>query len=898
MTESGEFRETDRLSQLHQWIAKLAGSASPSGLPEKNHRGATAADRGLDDLLIGCIELDASECVLGANRRACEVLAVNRREILGKPLSLFLDESARETARSRFQQALRQRENNCHQYRIRCGNSPPRVISLTLRRFAADSEEPRVWCLVDDVTGRPTLDPKLSESEWPLRGLLEHMTDVALLVTRDGRIEHANRSPWRSLSELIGTSFKDCFQTEYHGDIRAHFERVLQRKTPQLCEAQDHLGRWWLSRSVTMSDGGNADDAGNGSSGGDHSRIMVICTDVTGLKQRDDSLRRSESELRCLFDNTPDLVIVVDQESTVQFANRPLAGGSIRQLLGTRGFQFVDPKYRTLCRHSLSLTLATGLVRELEIRDVSGRWYDSRIIPMPQEDRPAAEVMLICSDVTSRKLTELSLRRSESRYRALFEHVGHAAVIVDNGVVLDCNDAAAWLFGCPSRNAMIGRKWAFAPPHQLDGSDSRVAAAAIEAAANQHGSVRREWLACRDDGTEFIADLLVTSITLEDRSVLLCVGHDITQRKKDEQAVRESEQRYRLLTENLLDWIWTADVDGLHEILHSGKLELVHEKWRWTFCSSSVERLLGYSVAEVMQMSAGELLQPDSVFAMRDSVASALAMGLTDDQLSQLTFKAEVKYTKKSGETIWCDVTTRLTRDERGRFGGYEGVTRDISERKNVERSLADLVDRRQQEISQQLHDELGQELLGIRLLAEGLKRSLAASDSPETRAARELAAISVKAQSRLREIIKGISPVQVAPTGLMAALDDLASLTERLTSITCVFRCDRPVQVSNSHTATELFYIAQEAVRNAVTHGRPTTIHIGLTEENSHLLLRVADDGDGIGRKAESQTGMGLRIMKHRAAIINASLSIKTGEPKGTWVTCKLPITRENGAS
>lgn len=850
----------------------------------------------------------------------------------------------------------------------------------------------------------------LSESEWPLRGLLEHMTDVALLVTRDGRIEHANRSPWRPLTELIGSCFTDCFQLEYHGEIRSHFERVLQRRTPQLCEAQDHLGRWWLSRSVTMNGAGESD------------RFMVICTDVSGLKQRDDSIRRSEAELRCLFDNTPDLVLVVDQETTVQFANRPLAGGSIRQLLGTRGFQFVDPKYRSLCRHSLLLTLATGLIRELEVRDVSGRWYDCRIVPMPQDDRPAAEVMIICSDVTSRKMTELSLRRSESRYRALFEHVGHSAVIVDDGVILDCNDAAAGLFGCPSRDAMIGRKWAFSPPNQLDGTDSRVAAAALEAAANQHGSVRREWLACRDDGTEFIADLLVTSIALEDRNVLLCVGHDITQRKKDEQAIRESEQRfkalaenspngilitdmygqilyansltedlmkysreelcspgftslkllapesieaaqrsqearrrgedippieytvmtktgerlhtlyaskimehegrqavlgvvtditqrkhdeqvlreseqqYRLLTENLLDWIWTARVDGLHDILVSGKLELVAERWKWTFCSSSIERLLGYSVAEGMNLSIRELLRPDSVVAVRDAVASALAMGLTDEQLAQLTFKTELEHRKKSGDTVWCEVTTRLTRDEQGRFVGYEGVTRDISERKNIERTLADLVDRRQQEISQQLHDELGQELLGIRLLAEGLKRLLAASDTPQARTASELAAISVKAQNRVREIIKGISPVQVAPTGLMAALDDLAALTERLTGVTCVFRCDRPVQVSNSYTATELFYIAQEAVRNAATHGRPTTIHIGLTEDNFNLLLRVADDGDGIGRKAESQSGMGLRIMKHRAAMINASLSIKTGEPRGTWVTCKLPITRGNG--
>ena len=124
-----------------------------------------------------------------------------------------------------------------------------------------------------------------------------------------------------------------------------------------------------------------------------------------------------------------------------------------------------------------------------------------------------------------------------------------------------------------------------------------------------------------------------------------------------------------------------------------------------------------------------------------------------------------------------------------------------------------------------------------------------------------------------------------------MAALADLALHTQRLAGLSCTFKCDQDVPVDNSHTATELFYIAQEAVRNAVKHASPQQISIGLSADDHQLSLTVADDGQGIEREWDDASGMGLRIMKHRAAMINASLIVKAAEPRGTLVVCTLPL-------
>lgn len=122
-----------------------------------------------------------------------------------------------------------------------------------------------------------------------------------------------------------------------------------------------------------------------------------------------------------------------------------------------------------------------------------------------------------------------------------------------------------------------------------------------------------------------------------------------------------------------------------------------------------------------------------------------------------------------------------------------------------------------------------------------------------------------------------------------MAALSDLVDRIQREGKATCTFDCPELVSVADNLDATHLFLIAQEAVHNAVKHAKPKSIRITLKSDDL-LVVTVLDDGVGMpSRPTENHGGLGLRIMRNRAAIIGARLTIQPAKPTGTLVICAL---------
>ena len=131
---------------------------------------------------------------------------------------------------------------------------------------------------------------------------------------------------------------------------------------------------------------------------------------------------------------------------------------------------------------------------------------------------------------------------------------------------------------------------------------------------------------------------------------------------------------------------------------------------------------------------------------------------------------------------------------------------------------------------------------------------------------------------------------------GLSTALDDLAVTTSEASGVSVTVECPEWVELPDHATATELYYIAQEAVGNALRHGRPRSVRVTLLAEPDSLRLRIKDDGIGFPGKMPRSDGLGLRIMQHRAGMIGGSLQIGPSQGGGTVVTCTLPKNQDNG--
>jgi two-component system sensor kinase FixL len=101
---------------------------------------------------------------------------------------------------------------------------------------------------------------------------------------------------------------------------------------------------------------------------------------------------------------------------------------------------------------------------------------------------------------------------------------------------------------------------------------------------------------------------------------------------------------------------------------------------------------------------------------------------------------------------------------------------------------------------------------------------------------------------------------------------------------------CDEPVSVLDNQTAMHLYRLSQEAITNAVKHGRGHNIRISLTDDTEYLTLKIEDDGRGFEPTHDTSAGSGLRIMRYRAELIGATVSISRAQPQGTIVTCHAP--------
>lgn len=286
-----------------------------------------------------------------------------------------------------------------------------------------------------------------------------------------------------------------------------------------------------------------------------------------------------------------------------------------------------------------------------------------------------------------------------------------------------------------------------------------------------------------------------------------------------------------------------------------------------------------------------------------ETVVGRRVMELLPTQLGQLAMHYLEKTYRTGGPQKFCCqylLPGRLrffeTRIALGGAGNAVAVVRDVTDRETLEKEVVESSNRVQMRIGQDIHDGLGQHLTGISFLSRALEKSLAAQQLPEAAEAAEISKLVIEALSQTRNLARGLFPVEVESDSLTPSLKDLARTVEQLFNISCVVECEEGVSITSKGVSTHLFRLAQEAVNNAVKHGKANRVVIRLERAGDRLALRVADDGIGLPPEGIRRSGLGLRIMTYRAQKVGGSLDISPGTPGGTVVTCIFnPNSHEN---
>jgi len=215
----------------------------------------------------------------------------------------------------------------------------------------------------------------------------------------------------------------------------------------------------------------------------------------------------------------------------------------------------------------------------------------------------------------------------------------------------------------------------------------------------------------------------------------------------------------------------------------------------------------------------------------------------------------------------------------------------DITEHEQLEKALVNISGREQRRIGQDLHDGLGQHLTGIAFMAKVHEAKLAEKQLADAADAAKIVRLVNEAIHKTRELARGLLPVVSEARGLMLALQLWAAEVEDLFGITCRFECKNEVLIHDDAMATHLYHIAQEAVNNALKHGRARNVLLRLTGLNGWGTLLIQDDGSGISVDRGNSHGMGLHIMNYRAGMIGGTLEVAPAPVHGTTVTCIFPI-------
>jgi PAS domain S-box-containing protein len=516
-------------------------------------------------------------------------------------------------------------------------------------------------------------------------------------------------------------------------------------------------------------------------------------------------------------------------------------------------------------------------------RDGQVRWIADRGIILGRRDGKPYQIGGIARDITEREAAEAARKR----LAAVVESSDDAIITLDlDGVIETWNAGAERIFQYSAEEA-VGKPVSFLRPPEAEDDEAVFRRYIRRGKRIEHYETRR----VRKDGR--IIDISISISPLKDAAGHLTgfskISRDITQRNVD-----------RRMFDRLLE----AAPDGFVILDAPGRMWLANARAERLF---GIPRKAMIGTAFEMMLAPGERdrfgkLRQD--FLARPEHAERFrGMELAGLRKDGSEFPMEISLSQvetPEGALIIIDITDiteRKTAEQTIRTLNAELELRvqertaelmeQIAARRQLEDEILQISEREQRRIGQDLHDDLGQQLAGAWMLAEVLHRTLEAERSPQSAAAQKMGELLQKALSHTRGLARGLHPVSPEQGGFARALQNLAAQSSELFGVKCRFECRETAPIQTETAMMHLYRITQEAVSNAVKHGKAKNIRIRLTA----ATLTITDDGAGIKATLPGD-GMGLRIMRYRAEMCGGTLSVRNGRSKGVVVSCEFPST------
>ncbi|MGC1421192.1 MAG: PAS domain S-box protein [Terracidiphilus sp.] len=628
---------------------------------------------------------------------------------------------------------------------------------------------------------------------------------------------------------------------------------------------------------------GKFDGAGNGDL-----RMFGMAADVTDLKKAEEARRQKEAEL----EKTQKLAKVGgwrwDPETdSVSWSEELYRIAGLDPTQPAPSYKEHPKLYTTESWERLSRaveeSLRTGSEYKLDLEmtrpDGTTRWVIGRGEAISDDNGRIVQLHGMVQDITDRKRAEQELQASEERLAGIVGSAMDAIIAVDEErrIVL-FNAAAEKIFGCAQDEAVGTLIDRFIPERFRSEHGAYMRRfAEFGSASRAMGTSSALW-AIRSNGHEFPMEASIARIESQGRGLFTVTIRDITERRRAEEAIRESEQRFRLVANTAPVMIWMSDIGKLFNYFNQPWLE-------FTGCSSEAE----------LRKSWAKMVHPEDLDAYLDIYRTAF--------VRRESFRLEYRVRRHDGEYRWILDHGVPRFDSDGTFAGYIGSCIDVTVRKLADDALATvgrrLIEAHEEErtwIARELHDDIIQRLavLAYQLDQWGTEDS---SNSPLPGHLLDLQEQIAGIAADTQTISHRLHSSRLDFLGLaIAARSYCKELSEKAKVEIDFNNADMPSTLPKEVSLC-LFRVMQEALQNAVKHSGVQTFKVELSGTPDSVELKVADSGRGFeGQEALSCRGLGLVSMRERLQIVHGELKVQSKPGAGTTIYARVPLkTPEN---
>ena len=549
-------------------------------------------------------------------------------------------------------------------YRIRRPDEQERWITDASIQVVDEQGQPRgAIGILQDITERKQVELALRESEATTRALLEAIPDAFFRFDANGVFkEYIPAKDFAALilsSEFIGKPYAAVLPSVMVEQLDLNFRQVLERDELRSYEYPLQIGeqlRYFEARLVKMLPGD----------------VLGMVRDVTDRKQAELALQQREAYLRSIFDNFPYWVWLKDVEGRFLALNQTMAqafgSAQARDLIGKTDLEITTPELAEQYRaddRAVMESRTQKLVEEIVIADGEERWFETFKSPIFDARGQVIGTTGFAHDITARRQAEAAMRESEALFRHLADNAPAFMAMTDE------HGTATYL------NRIWREFRGEVPTLPLDDWSAQIHPADRERYLHEFRSTlqaRRkftiEYRLRRADGQyRWLLDTVVPRYAADERFAgLIGIAIDMTDRKNAEEALRRSESRLRLITENMVDTI--SQVDAQYRVL---------------YVSPSIERVLGYRPTELLGQRLLDVLHPEDgrIFYHQTIMAA---------NLRAPTLRLVYRQRHAAGHYLWIESEIQLLYDNAGEFAGAVFGSRDVSTRQQAEAERENLI--------------------------------------------------------------------------------------------------------------------------------------------------------------------------------------------------------------